>query len=217
MMKLSDIEGEVRFLADESNLNISSGTNLPILNGYYKLFCGLRRFGELEVTDESVVTVASQEAYNWPSRHTFIVEPALMLQRVAGNTQRFVPILPAPDNYLWSGLKNVSASFPTHYKRESLGANNFSLFLRPLPSVAGLQLLIIGQVEPALFVQAADRSVFREEKTDRAFARYVAAQLQRKRDNPARADDLLDEMRDMLPESNYMPSPRPSSVTPWWT
>ena len=217
MLTLSEVEAEVQFLADESNLVLSSGAGLAIFNSYYKLFSGLRRWGELEITDSSIVTVAGQEAYRWPITRTFIIEPAILLQRTAGNTNNFVQVWPVTDNIHWGCLANVTQSFPSHYKRESKGANDFTLLFRPFPNTADLQVRIVGQAEPIKLVQAADRTVFRESKTDLALARYIAAQYQKKRDNPGRAEELLDEMRDMLPESDYMPTPRPTDIIPWLT
>ena len=217
MLRISDIETEVQFLADESNLVISSGANLPILNGYYKMFCRMRLWPELNITDTSVVLTAGQEAYQWPTTHIFQTEPALILQRTVGNPRNFVKVWPVQDEIYWGFLKNVVQSFPSHYKKERLSAGEYSLLMRPVSNVTGLQLLIVGQIEPDLFVQSTDTTVFKEEQSDRAFSRFLAAQWQKKRNNSGRAAELIDEMEMLLPEGDFGPTARPNNIIPWWT
>lgn len=171
----------------------------------------------MSITDSSITLTQGQEAYKWPTQYTFLTEPAIVLQRTLGNPRNYVKVWPVQDEIYWAFLKNVVQSFPSHYKKESQDRKNYNLLLRPNPNVTGLQLLIVGQTEPPKFVQATDSSVFREEKTDLAFARYVAAQIQKKRNNSGRAVELIDEMEDMLPDSVYSPTPRPNNIVPWIT
>lgn len=217
MLTLTAIEADVQFFADESNLTISSGTNLPILNSLYRRFCNSRRFPELEYTDSSITLVAGQEAYRWPTTAVFVTEPAITLQRTIGNPRLFVKVAPVQDNIFWDLLKNINQSFPSHYKKERLDAKNYSLLMRPTSNVTGLILRISGQTEPPEFVKAADTSIFVEPNVDRAFALYVAAAWQNKRNNTGRAQQLLNDMADMLPDSQYGPTPRPMLAIPWFT
>lgn len=215
-MTLAQIQTDVQFLADESTLALT-GQYLPVFNGYYKEFCASRLFPELNITDTSITTVAGQEAYVWPKNYKFLTEPAIILQRTVGNPRNFVKVWPVQDEIYWGFLKNVVQSFPSHYKKERQSANMYNLLMRPLPNISGLQVLIVGQTEPVELVQASDPTVFNEPQVDRAFARFVAAQFQMKRGNPARAAQLLDEMDDLLPEGNYGPTPRPNNAVPWLT
>lgn len=215
-MTLSQIEADVQFLADERTLSLT-GTYLAVFNGYYKEFCAARLFPELNVTDSSITTIQGQESYVWPQNYKFLTEPALILQRTLGNPRNFVKVWPVQDEIYWGFLKNVVQSFPSHYKKERQSANSYNLLLRPLPNVAGLQLLVVGQIEPTELVQAADATVFNEPQTDRAFSRFLAAQFQMKRGNLARAAQLLEEMDALLPEGNYGPTPRPNNAVPWLT
>lgn len=214
MLRLIDIEPEVQFFADESNLTISSGVNLPIVNSFYKEFCGLRLFPELEVTDSSITLVQGQEAYKWPIAYQFRNEPALLLQRTTGNPRNFVKVWPVQDNVYWGFLKNVVQSFPSHYKKEKQTGEDYTLLLRPVSNITGLQLLLAGQVLPPLFTAATDRTIFMEENRDRAFARFLAAQWHKKRGNIGRAEELLDEVDDLMPESDYGPSERDNKIVP---
>lgn len=217
-MTLAQIQSDVQFLADESTLSLTSAANLPVINSYYKEFCASRLFPELNITDSSITSVAGQEAYTWPKNVKFLTEPALILQRTIGNPRNFVKVWPVQDEIYWGFLKNVVQSFPSHYKKERLdGAGLYNLLMRPRPNITGLQLLIVGQIEPTEFVQASDPTAFNEPQTDRAFARFLAAKFQSKRGNPVRAAELLDEMDDLLPEGNYGPTPRPNNAVPWLT
>lgn len=217
MQRLIDIEPDVQFFADESNLAISSGVNLPIVNSFYKEFCGLRLFPELEITDDSIVTVAGQESYVWPINVQFRGEPALILQRTLGNPRNFVQVWPETNNVHWGYLKNVVQSFPSHYKKESQDGKNYSLLLRPIPNISGLSLLLIGQALPPTLSGPLDTTVFKEENRDRAFARFLAAKWQEKRGNSGRAQDLLDEVDALLPEGDYGPTAKPQTAIPWFT
>lgn len=216
-LQLSEIETLVQFFADESTLSLSSTANLPVINSMYRQFCSVWRFPEIEVTDKSIVLQAGIESYIWPTQYKFLTEPAVTLQRTVGNPRLFVKITPIQDNIYWSFLKNVNQSFPSHYKKESQDGKNYNVLFRPVSNISGLQLLIIGQIEPPPFVKAGDRSIFREDNPDHAFARLVAANFQRKRNNPGRADELMDEYYDLMPESIYGPTPSPNLAIPWFT
>jgi hypothetical protein len=216
-LQLSDIQALAQFYADESTLSLSSAANLPVINAMYRQFCADWRFPEIEVTDTSITLVAGQESYIWPSKYKFRTEPTVTLQRTVGNPRLFVKVTPIQDNIYWSFLKNVNQSFPSHYKKESQDGQNYNILFRPVSNISGLQLYIIGQIEPKPFVQATDWAIWKEDGPATAFAIFIASQFQAKRNNPGRADELLDDMRDLLPESIYGPTPQPNLAVPWFT
>ena len=223
------IQTWVRIWANDRTLSLSTGDGLEIMNEVYQgmfspdyeilgVKIGRRRAGAY-VEDDSLVTVASQEKYNWPVSPVFKQEPVIEIQGSTSSSTDYIPIPPADDEDLWRMLMNAGESFPSHYRRGADTSGTVILYIRPLPNTAGLKIRIRGQQEISEFTTttAADGTTltaFAEVSPDRALAKFIAAIFKAKRNARRRADELVQEGVGLLADTDYMPAQSDNEITP---
>jgi len=221
---LTNIQTDVRFWADYSDLVITSGDNLRIFNTVYQgMFSpeytvyGVkigRRWPEATREDTSLTMVVGQEDYTWPSSPDF--KDPVWLEGTNGTTEVY-PIHWAPDMATWSAYdpNNVGDTEPL-YARLLDVAGVATLSLRPNPGRAD-GIRINGMIEVTELAVGTDSTVFLHKNSDRALSMVVAAHFKAKFDgNTGRAMELLNQAKSLLPVNDTTPNLTGSGmIAPW--
>lgn len=220
---LTNIQTDVRFWANDSQLDITSGTNLRVFNSVYqgmftpgyKLF-GVnigRRWVEATREDTSLTMVAGTEQYTWPASPVF-KEPFFIEGLDVNASNDPYTIFPVPTMQLWSDLDDSNNAQPIYYRLIDV-SGTLKLALRPPPDQAD-PIRITGLIEVTELTTGSESTVFKNTNADRALAMLVAAEFKDKRGNSRRALELLQKARSLLPV--YDRTPRLSSggfIQPW--
>lgn len=221
------IQTWVQIWSDYESLVLTSGNGLEILN---EVYAGMfnpdykilgapigRRWPENFAQDTSISTVASQEAYNWPTSPVFHEEPSIKIQGTSGGTVYHL-LAPAKSEEEWRLAVEVGDSFPSIYRRK-LVAGTMKLLIRPTPVSASLTIEISGYTEITEFttttaIDGTTDTIFFNQMSDRALAKFIAAVYKDKRGDPQRAQALVREGIGLLPSTQYMPELETNEITP---
>lgn len=220
---LTNIQTDVRFYANESDINLTTGINLRISNAMYRAMGtpgyrhrGVkigRRWKEFTREDTSLTMVASQEQYTWPASPVFN-EPFFIEGLDVNASNAPYIILPAPNMTTWSYFDDKNDARPL-YSRLIDVSGTVKLALRPKPDQAD-PIRITGLIEPTAFVDGTTKTAFLNANMDLALAKLIASEFRRKRGEPERADELLGEVFSMLPVYDTAPILRPGGfIQPW--
>ncbi|KKL74612.1 hypothetical protein LCGC14_2063120, partial [marine sediment metagenome] len=120
---LTNIQTDVRFYANESDINLTTGINLRISNAMYRAMGtpgyrhrGVkigRRWKEFTREDTSLTMVASQEQYTWPASPVFN-EPFFIEGLDVNASNAPYIILPAPNMTTWSYFDDKNDARPLY-------------------------------------------------------------------------------------------------------
>lgn len=214
---LTSIVGLVQFYANDSQFAAPTGSqNLAVVNEAYQDFAGLRDFRELSKVDTSLVTVAAQEAYTWPTTFVWKDEPFIAIKRV--NQQNYpYRQFPCPDNDMWAAVRRTGNSFPYFYRRYT-AAGVDTIAFRPVTAFNNDIVEIWGQIQVPEFDGtggAADTTPFLENQFDRALAMWIARRFKLQRKDYNGAQVLETDAKRILPKRQFTPSYDAGEVQPW--
>lgn len=220
---LTNIQDGVRFWSDDSNLTVTSGTNLRIANTVYQgmfspeyTFMGVhvgRRWPEATQEDTSLTMVAGTEAYNWPTSPVFKGPFVIEGLDTNDNNEPYL-ILPAPDLTTWSAYDQNTNDRPVYWRRID-ASGTAKLELRPKPDQTD-GIRINGLIEVTEFTGGSDSTVFLNTQSDRAYAMLLGAHFLAKRGKPGRALEVVQMAAGLLPAHDITPSLTGTGrVRPW--
>lgn len=220
-----------RHYADDTQLTITSGDGLNVLNEIYggmltpgyRFAVGGRAFtvGRLwpesyQTNDLGADTTAGTAAYNWLTSPIYQEEPIVELETSAGQGD-YESIPHARDERQWVRLKNASNARPEAYIRYD-SSGTMKIEFAPTPTTTGLDIRLRGYVEPTLFTSSTTtdgttNTIFFNENPDRALAYFIAASFLDKRNDTERALALAIAGLGLLPRSEHMPSQDDNQIT----
>ena len=214
---LPQIVTNVQFYLNDSQFSAPTGSqNLAIVNEAYQDFAGLLDFRELSKNDTSLLMVAGQETYTWPTTYVWKDEPYITIKRI--NQQNYpYRQWPCPDNDTWAAARRTGNSFPYYYRRYAVGSVDTIAF-RPVTQFANDIVEIWGQIQVTEFIgdgSAADTTPFLENQFDRALAMWIARRFKLQRKDINGAAMLYAEAMRILPKRQFTPSYSAGEVQPW--
>lgn len=218
------IQTWAQIYSDDSNLTITSGDGLEVLNEVYagmfnpdykvsvggRFFTIGRNWAETwESNDLGVNTTSGTNDYAWLTSPIYREEPQVLLETSAGGGDYEV-IPPGDDEILWNRLVNASNGRPQRYRRYRSGST-MTLRFAPTPDTSSLDIILRGHVEITKFtsttaVDGSTNTIFFNDAPDQALAYFIAANFKAKRGDPRRAIDLILSGLGLLPSTDYMPS-----------
>jgi hypothetical protein len=194
-LTLSEIETLVRHEARDSELNLTSGTGLAVFNMLYRRYSALFVWPELTRTN-TTTTVADTATYTWPTTNNYSDVKLIEIQNPSQDN-KYVPIMPARSEIIFSRYNSENPSFPVVYKRDNNGTTDI-LNLAPAPSDGNLTIRIIGIAEPANLASGSDQTVFIDKTSDDGLVYLIAADYAFKRAQNERANVLLQVVSEIL-------------------
>ena len=183
---LTEIQTLVRFLARDEGILLTDATGLAVTNMVYSRMVEGLRFPEFIRNDESLTTVADQEAYTWPTTVIFTEVIDITVQDPSHNLRyRVVPS--PPNDFEWARIRGSQPAFPLmHLRLQTSGVDQ--LLLSPAPHVTGLTIRIHGHVEPADLTAGSSTTIIIQRDADNALAHLIAASFLDKRNDKPLAD-----------------------------
>lgn len=220
---LSNIQSDARFWANDRNLTIVSGTGLRIFNAVYQgmfsedfRIAGIqigRRWPENTAEDTSLTMIVGQEQYTWPVSPVF--KPGFFLEGLdaSSNNEPYV-IESAISSEQWSFFDDSNNATPLIYRLIDV-SGVVKLAIRPTPDSAD-PIRITGMKEITELTDGTKSTVFLNNNSDKALAKFIAAEYKAKRGDPERALQLIAEGRAFLPLYDYAPRFKPvGHIRPW--
>jgi len=192
---LGNIQTRVRWEARDGEFNLTNTSGLEIANNTYRRLAAIIPWPELNREDTSASTTAGQESVTWPSVK-YIDVTQIELQDPDNNNQ-YATVVPARSELEWAQYRRMESDFPVVYKRTHDGTQNV-VKLAPTPLIGSLTLRITGQIEPTEFSDSASTTIFISELPDDILALMISSQIMDKRNQPARAKELLGRAAELL-------------------
>ena len=171
MKKLSEIETDVKFLTGSRQISLTDTDGLALVNRVYRRLAAALPWAEFRVSDTSIVTVAAQENYAWPTAQVW---RDVTLVEMHDAATVYKPVPECKEEYLWNlARREPAASFPRYYTR-GRSAAAIEILFAPTPRFAGRTVRLTGHTEPTPLLQAEEPTVFLALSADDALA-YLAA------------------------------------------
>lgn len=184
---LSNIQDQVRHLARDDSVDITSGTGLGVANRINRGMAALIQPTELITIDTSLTTVDGTETYTWPSVIWAAISNVEIQDTNDGDKYRVVK--PPPNEFRWTRAGAASNGFPWFYRRQ-VDSGTSKLALRPIPSFAKT-IRITGPVEPTALSDGSSTTQYLQFQIDDNLARLIAADYLVKRAQGEMAADLI--------------------------
>lgn len=216
MTTLTTIQTLTQFWANDSQIDLTSGTGLALANEVYQDLCGSRRWPELTQQDTSISTVSGTEYYTWPTNPVFKEEPYVEFLD-STNSNQPVAVLPAPNEEEYTELGVTFKAHPPIFYRKLTTAGAVKIGLRPIPDRSSDTIRITGRIEATEFTNGASSTIFLNIQSNRALSILIAAALKKKRGEVDRAMVLEAEAKKLLPRYDYNPRRQRGQITPWVT
>jgi hypothetical protein len=192
---VSNIETRVKWLSRDTAFSLIDTTGLEITNYVYRRLAAMIPWPEFNRTDTSASTTANQEAVTWPSVK-FIDVTQIEIQDPDDNLN-YHEVVPLRTEVEFSELRRRQPSFPEVYKRSHDGTQNVVQFA-PAPQTGSLTIRITGQVEPSEVTAGASTTNFIGYTPDDILAHMIAADICNKRNQEARANQLLSVAAELM-------------------
>jgi hypothetical protein len=196
---LAQIQTLVRYNARDDSIDLTTTTNLAIVNETYRELISQLPWPEyLRKAILTSQTVADQEEYQWTGASfpifldvNYIEILSLSYDKdttdsdifntntITSATARYTykAVWPPPNEWEWNlAGRRTSVDQPLWYKRLNNGTNDV-VALRPTPSVTGYNIRVVGVIEPTALTGSSDTTGFISNQADEAFAHLVAANL----------------------------------------
>lgn len=190
---LNTINAKAKFLARDTNLNITADSSEGILaaNRVYRQFSALWQWPELQ-RQQTFTTVAAQEKYSATALASMrdILRIEMQDDR---DSDAYALIGPANSQPRWVRAGYEAAGFPDLYQVES-SAGVPKLAVRPAPNTAQATntIRVVGQITPT-DLSASSTTFCRNALADDALAYMIAADYQLKRGQTGEGMRLLAE------------------------
>jgi hypothetical protein len=194
-LTITEIQTQVRHLARDGDLTLSSGDGLTIFNMLYRSFAALFEWPELTRTD-TFTTTAGTAQYTWPSTYNYSDVKSVRIQNPR-NQNKYVNVVPAKSEVTFTQKTEASDGTPEVYKREHNGTNNV-ITLAPAPDFSNATGQVIGVIEPSSLASGSSPTIFLEKTSDDALSYFVAADYSYKREQPEYGDILLTSAQRIL-------------------
>jgi len=194
--KLTSIQKQVQFNARDDSLDLTTATNLAIVNEVYRELANMFEWPEFFFTGTlTATTLEDTEEYAWtgtgfptfmdvktveiesPSHDPDTVDDDVFnTSTVTAATSRSTwKLIHKPPNEMEWNLagRRTSVVTPLYYRRNDDGTNN-KISFRPTPSTEGYAIQVTGMGEPTALTGGTSTTEFITNAADDAFAHMIA-------------------------------------------
>jgi len=167
----------IRELAQSSNFDLTATKQLNRLNRHVMNICHLHKWPDFRRVDETIDTVADQEAYTYPATAGFIFTDITKIEMKDPEDNLYWKSIPMVRTELnWSRLGREAGGFPDAYLLQD-NATVKQIAFRRNPDFAGTNnVRVTGYVEPTV-ITSTDSTQFRETALDYILVELVAADI----------------------------------------
>ena len=218
MSTLYNIEQDVRFYTNQSDLSLITAAHLRVVNEALHEFAKLRRFPEF-TREHTFTATACVSAYTFPTAAVFVDEEYRVDLLDVSDSQYPYPLHPSKDEDEWAAMDSAGAEDIAAHRvfRVLNNAGTIELRVRPMPDTTGDIFHFIGLVQPVEFTTISSSASFRTALTDKAFAHWVAAKFCRKRELYDLANYNEQAALALLPKEDTAPRIRSGMLKPYRT
>ena len=186
---LTNIQDQVRHLARDDSIDLTTGTGLGVANRINRGMAALIQPTGLLTIDTSIITANGTETYTWPS----VVYAAVLNVEIQdpNNSDKYKVIKPVPNEFRWTRAGAAADGFPWFYRRQ-VESGTKKIAFRPIPDFEK-KVRITGPIEPTAFSEGSSTTPYLQFQMDDNLARLIAADYLFKRGQADTATDLLNK------------------------
>jgi len=176
--KLSEIQVGVRHLARDSSLDLTTASNLEIVNRTYRFLVASLPFPEFRRIDVSTSTNAGSGDIGWPTGNIFVDVVSVEIQDGDDN-DRYKLITSPVDEWTWGEAAHKKAqSVPDYYMRYYRDSKQAEYIeVRPVSKYSSKIIRITGTVEPTDLESSGSSTLFIRKTADDVLEHLVAADI----------------------------------------
>lgn len=190
MLKLSDINAMVAHHVRRDDFDITTADRIPLTNFVHRRFVALTNWDDYTQISTRMTSLAATATYTWAPGPTFQDILGLFLQD-GDDANAYKQIMPARSILTHYANLAKPAGFPETYRFYRLVDETKIIEFAPAPKYASKIIRVDGIIEPALFTDGEESTLFSIAGIDDAFALTLAAFFASRDGANARSEQLF--------------------------